>query len=447
MTTKQPYGIFDISKTLNCRTLIFLSADFQECCIKQGSAVGLESDSGIEECIFQAPDPELGSLHADNEGDREQVGSKGQEEFVQQLEIEDQKFLAFCNTEASNEVNNSRILNSLDSSPQKQDLVRDKTLFGPKDEQSAIAEEDNQEEKGTQQGESINQPHHVESLGYEDQNSLSNGNSEVHKDNIMSNNANAFSSAGCHSCKQELFTQAYIDQSAGAMQVDREADSTEQGGNLDGHDQLQSLVYEANRLNGCTTEFQYEHKNNTARTCDPVGSQQVPFMQAEEGRSTKMKNRQVSNTAANRKLPVEPLLIGKASELQLPFVADEVSQGSDALMLQQPSSIVNRPLEVEMTTRAKLCVKGFMEPYWNVIFGLINHSCHRIGVTGLSFWSLNSVKDIKTVKWSQGEVILKEHPSFLCYSIKVPCQDSFDSPQMAFSWQYRFAFFNICRPY
>lgn len=447
MTTKQPYRIFDISKTLNCRMLIFLSADFQECCIKQGSAVGLESDSGIEECIFQAPDPELGSLHADNEGDREQVGSKGQEEFVQQLEIEDQKFLAFCNTEASNEVNNSRILNSLDSSPQKQDLVRDKTLFGPKDEQSAIAEEDNQEEKGTQQGESINQPHHVESPGYEDQNSLSNGNSEVHKDNIMSNNANAFSSAGCHSCKQELFTQAYIDQSAGAMQVDREADSTEQGGNLDGHDQLQSLVYEANRLNGCTTEFQYEHKNNTARTCDPVGSQQVPFMQAEEGRSTKMKNRQVSNTAANRKLPVEPLLIGKASELQLPFVADEVSQGSDALMLQQPSSIVNRPLEVEMTTRAKLCVKGFMEPYWNVIFGLINHSCHRIGVTGLSFWSLNSVKDIKTVKWSQGEVILKEHPSFLCYSIKVPCQDSFDSPQMAFSWQYRFAFFNICRPY
>ncbi|KAH9555631.1 hypothetical protein CY35_08G124500 [Sphagnum magellanicum] len=216
----------------------------------------------------------------------------------------------------------------------------------------------------------------------------------------MSNNANAFSSAGCHSCKQELFTQAYIDQSAGAMQVDREADSTEQGGNLDGHDQLQSLVYEDNRLNGCTTEFQYEHKNNTARTCDPVASQQVPSMQA-EGQSTKMKNRQVSNTAANRKLPVEPVLIGKASEPQLPFVADVVSQGSDALLLQQPSSIVNRPLEVEMTTRAKLCAKGILEPYWNVIFGLINHSCHRIGVTGLSFWSLNSVKDITTVKWSQ----------------------------------------------
>jgi hypothetical protein len=427
--------------------LIFLSADFQERCIKQASAVGLESDSGIEECIFQAPDPELGSLHADNEGDGDQVGSKGQEEFVQQLEYQDQKLLAFCNTEASNEVNNSRILNSLDSSPQKQDLVRDKTLFEPKDEQSAIAEEDNQEEKGTQQGESIIQPHHVESLGYEDQNSLSNGNTEVHEDNIMSNNANAFSSAGCHSCKQELFTQAYIDQSAGAMQVDREADTTEPEGNLDGHDQLQSLVYEDNRLNGCTTEFQYEHKTNTARNCDPVGSQQVPFMQAEEGQSTKMKNRHVSSTAANRKLPVEPVLIGKASELQLPFVADEVSQGSGAFLLQQPSSIVNRPLEVEMTTRAKLCAKGIMEPYWNVIFGLINHSCHRIGVTGLSFWSLNSVKDITTVKWSQGEVILKEHPSFLCYGIKVPCQDSFDSPQMAFSWQYRFAFFNICRPY
>lgn len=105
----------------------------------------------------------------------------------------------------------------------------------------------------------------------------------------------------------------------------------------------------------------------------------------------------------------------------------------------QLSKSVSLPVEVEMTMRAKLCGAESEDPYWHVIFALKNASCYKIGVQRLSYWSLDSVDAITTVKWPPGKLLLREQPSFLGYSIKVPCRASYDSPRMAFSWQYRYS--------
>lgn len=94
-------------------------------------------------------------------------------------------------------------------------------------------------------------------------------------------------------------------------------------------------------------------------------------------------------------------------------------------------------VEVEMTLRAKMCEPGSEEPYWNVMFALLNYSNFKVSVQKLEYWSLDKQEDVKCIQWGPGEMILREQPSFLCHSIKVPCSASNTSPRLAFSWQYR----------
>ncbi|XP_024388938.1 uncharacterized protein [Physcomitrium patens] len=94
-------------------------------------------------------------------------------------------------------------------------------------------------------------------------------------------------------------------------------------------------------------------------------------------------------------------------------------------------------VEVEMTMRAKICEPEGEEPYWHVIFALLNHSNFKISVQKLEYWSLDQQEDVKCIHWPPGEMILREQPSFLCYSIKLPCCALSTSPRLAFSWQYR----------
>ena len=94
-------------------------------------------------------------------------------------------------------------------------------------------------------------------------------------------------------------------------------------------------------------------------------------------------------------------------------------------------------VEVEMTLRAKICEPESEEPYWKVIFALLNYSNHKVSVQKLEYWSLDNQENMKCIHWGPGEMILGEQPSFLCHSIKIPCSASNTSPRLAFSWQYR----------
>lgn len=94
-------------------------------------------------------------------------------------------------------------------------------------------------------------------------------------------------------------------------------------------------------------------------------------------------------------------------------------------------------VEVEMTLRAKICEPESEEPYWHVMFALLNYSNFKVSVQKLEYWSHDKQEDVQCIHWPPGEMILREQPSFLCHSIKVPCSASNTSPRLAFSWQYR----------
>jgi hypothetical protein len=94
-------------------------------------------------------------------------------------------------------------------------------------------------------------------------------------------------------------------------------------------------------------------------------------------------------------------------------------------------------VEVEMTLRAKICEPESEEPYWYVMFALLNYSNFKVSVQKLEYWTVDKQEDVKCIYWGPGEMILREQPSFLCHSIKVPCSASNTSPRFAFSWQYR----------
>lgn len=95
--------------------------------------------------------------------------------------------------------------------------------------------------------------------------------------------------------------------------------------------------------------------------------------------------------------------------------------------------------------KARICADHITAPEencWHIIFGLVNHDHSEIAVHSLSYWSLDNESEVSTIKWPKGGVILKETPSFLCYSCQVRCTGPADSPRVAFSWQYRYV---LCR--
>ena len=94
-------------------------------------------------------------------------------------------------------------------------------------------------------------------------------------------------------------------------------------------------------------------------------------------------------------------------------------------------------VEVEMILRAKICEAESDEPYWHVMFALLNLSNFKVSVQKLEYWSIDSRENVKCVHWGPGEMILREQPSFLCHTIKLPCSAYSTSPRLAFTWQYR----------
>ncbi|XP_024531106.1 uncharacterized protein LOC9631988 [Selaginella moellendorffii] len=138
-----------------------------------------------------------------------------------------------------------------------------------------------------------------------------------------------------------------------------------------------------------------------------------------------------ANPPQKNLVKVEPSPAAEEREETVPLLFER-----GAIPATNSSDEAEELLDVEMTMTARMC-REQGAPSWRVVFGLINHSSFKIDVDSLSFWPRDRISDMKTVKWTKGEVSLNEKPAFICYSIKRLSDGQADSPHFCFSWSYK----------
>ncbi|KAI5065892.1 hypothetical protein GOP47_0018516 [Adiantum capillus-veneris] len=152
-------------------------------------------------------------------------------------------------------------------------------------------------------------------------------------------------------------------------------------------------------------------------------------------------SKEVEDDAVSEVDSIEGSSAGQNQELPLMLISNsEVKHERQPYVPNINSSRGNRPIQVEMTMKARICDEHITAPEqhcWHIIFGIVNHDRCEVAVHSLTYWSFDNESEVSTIKWPKGGVILKEAPSLLCYSCQMRCAGPSDSPRVAFSWQYR----------